>query len=105
MAHIALVTPITLIVAAHLLLLLLWWFLPQPAAGVLVLVRFAVALVFGSYEHFWTAGPNNILRAAANPGVLAFRINSVLLLFLLELSVCVLALYSACIQGNNAPAL
>ena len=93
-----------MIVAAHLLRLLAWWFLPQPAAGALALVPFAVAPVFGSYERFWTAGPNNILRAMASPGSLAFRSNSVLL-FLLELSACGLTRYSACIQGNNAPAL
>ena len=98
------VTPIALIVAAHLLLLLAWWFLPQPAACALALVPFAVALLLGSYEHFGTAGPNNVLRATASPGILAFRSNSVPL-FLLELSACGLTLYSACIQGNNAPAL
>jgi hypothetical protein len=94
MAHVALGTAIALITAAHLVVLLAWWFLPQRVAGVLLFVLFATALAFGSYEHFFSAGPNNILRMPSADSVTAFRVSSVLL-FLLQASGCVLAFRSA----------
>jgi hypothetical protein len=103
LAHIAIGTPLALFVAAHAVVLLAWWFLPQRRTSAFLFVVFAVALIFGSYEHFISAEPNNIFHLSAGPGVLAFRISSVLL-FLLELSGCVLALYSARIHRNPAPA-
>lgn len=71
-----------LIIAAHCLvavwhLLLTPMVLPasaqiaQRAASVLLFVVFAVALSFGSYEHFLSAEPNNIFRLSAGPGALA----------------------------------
>ena len=112
MKHLCLVG--LLIIAAHCLvavwqLLLTPMVLPasaqiaQRAASVLLFVVFAVALSFGSHEHFLSAEPNNIFRLSAGPGALAFRISSVLL-FLLEVSARVLALYSARFHRNPAPA-
>lgn len=75
--------PIALITAVHVGVSIAWYKCSGKTAGLVLLIFLAVALIFGSYEHLWGPGPNNVFRVA--PGALdaTFRL-SVALLSVLE---------------------
>ena len=85
--------------AVHLVVAVVWWLLPSRPGGIFLFLLFAVALAFGTYEHFLSASPNNILRMSPGEGVTAFRISSILL-FLLEAAACWFGFQTARIPPN-----
>jgi hypothetical protein len=54
----------------------------QKLAGILIIVRFGIALVIGAYEHFLSPGTDNVFHMPPGDLRLPFQASAVLLAFL-----------------------